>query len=85
MSDAPQHRPHTPSMAERIMKFDLPAEVHRLQAENVEHRSERQNPDQHDVLDHVDDTDRRSVRAAVTPSPDRTTDVKPRGEQRRKP
>jgi hypothetical protein len=39
--------------------------------------------DQHDVLDHVDDMDRRIVRTAVTPSPDRATDVKPRGEQRR--
>jgi quercetin dioxygenase-like cupin family protein len=39
MSDAPQHeahhRPHTPSMAERIMEFDLPAEIHRLQAETT--------------------------------------------------
>ena len=37
MSDAPQHeahhRPHTPPMDERIMEFDLPAEIHRLQAE----------------------------------------------------
>lgn len=39
MSDAPQHeahhRPHTPSMAERLMEFDLPAEIHRLQAETT--------------------------------------------------
>ena len=39
MSDAPQHeahhRPHTPSMAERIMEFDLPAEIHRLHAETT--------------------------------------------------
>ena len=39
MSDVPQHeahhRPHTPSMAERIMEFDLPAEIHRLQAETT--------------------------------------------------
>ena len=39
MSDAPQHeahhRPHTPSMAERIMEFDLPAEIHRLRAETT--------------------------------------------------
>ena len=39
MSDAHQHeahhRPHTPSMAERIMEFDLPAEIHRLQAETT--------------------------------------------------
>ena len=39
MSDAPQyeahHRPHTPSMAERLMEFDLPAEVHRLHAETT--------------------------------------------------
>ena len=39
MSEAPQHeahhRPHTPSMAERIMEFDLPAEIHRLQAETT--------------------------------------------------
>lgn len=39
MSDAPQHeahhRPHTPSMSERIMEFDLPAEIHRLQAETT--------------------------------------------------
>jgi quercetin dioxygenase-like cupin family protein len=39
MSDTPQHeahhRPHTPSMAERLMEFDLPAEVHRLHAETT--------------------------------------------------
>jgi quercetin dioxygenase-like cupin family protein len=39
MSDAPQHeahhRPHTPSMAERLMEFDLPAEIHRLHAETT--------------------------------------------------
>ena len=27
------HRPHTPPMAEQLMEFDLPAEIHRLQAE----------------------------------------------------
>jgi quercetin dioxygenase-like cupin family protein len=39
MSDAPQHeshrRPHAPSMAEALMEFDLPAEVHRLHAETT--------------------------------------------------
>ena len=39
MSDTPQHeahhRPHTPSMAARLMEFDLPAEVHRLHAETT--------------------------------------------------
>jgi quercetin dioxygenase-like cupin family protein len=39
MSDTPQHeahhRPHTPSMAEPLMEFDLPAEVHRLHAETT--------------------------------------------------
>ena len=39
MSDAPQHeahhRPHTPSMAERMMEFDLQAEIHRLHAETT--------------------------------------------------
>ena len=39
MSDTPQHaayhRPHTPSMAERLMEFDLPAEVRRLHAETT--------------------------------------------------
>ena len=39
MSDTPQHeahhRPHTSSMAEQIMEFDLPAEIHRLQAETT--------------------------------------------------
>ena len=39
MSDAPQHeahhRPHTPSMAERLMEFDLQAEIHRLHAETT--------------------------------------------------
>jgi quercetin dioxygenase-like cupin family protein len=39
MSETPQHeahhRPHTPSMAERLMEFDLPAEVHRLHAETT--------------------------------------------------
>ena len=37
MSDAPQHeahrRPHTPSMADPFMEFDLPAEIHRLHDE----------------------------------------------------
>ena len=37
MSDTPQHaahnRPHAPPMAETFMEFDLPAEIHRLQAE----------------------------------------------------
>lgn len=39
MSDAPQHeahhRPHTPPMADRIMEFDLPAEIHRLHGETT--------------------------------------------------
>src|SRR6187200_3032018 len=39
MSDTPQHeahhRPHTPSMAERLMEFDRAAEVHRLHAETT--------------------------------------------------
>jgi quercetin dioxygenase-like cupin family protein len=39
MSEAPQHeahhRPHTPSMAERMMEFDLEAEIHRLHAETT--------------------------------------------------
>jgi hypothetical protein len=39
MSDTPQHeshrRPHAPSMAEALMEFDLPAEVHRLHAETT--------------------------------------------------
>ena len=39
MSDAPQHeahhRPHTPPMADRVMEFDLPAEIHRLRAETT--------------------------------------------------
>ena len=37
MSDTPQHeahrRPHTPSMADPFMEFDLPAEIQRLHAE----------------------------------------------------
>jgi quercetin dioxygenase-like cupin family protein len=37
MSDTREHdahrRPHTPSMAEPFMEFDLPAEIHRLKAE----------------------------------------------------
>lgn len=37
MSDTPEHeahrRPHTPSMAQPFMEFDLPAELHRLKAE----------------------------------------------------
>ena len=39
MSDIPQHeshrRPHAPPMAEPLMEFDLPAEVHRLHAETT--------------------------------------------------
>lgn len=39
MSDTPQHeshrRPHAPPMAEPLMEFDLPAEVHRLHAETT--------------------------------------------------
>jgi quercetin dioxygenase-like cupin family protein len=39
MADTPQHeahhRPHTPSMAERLMEFDLSAQVHRLHAETT--------------------------------------------------
>ena len=39
MSDIPQHeshrRPHGPPMAEPLMEFDLPAEVHRLRAETT--------------------------------------------------
>lgn len=39
MSDPSQHeshrRPHTPPMADPFMEFDLPAEVHRLQAETT--------------------------------------------------
>ncbi|HYN09778.1 MAG TPA: cupin domain-containing protein [Vicinamibacterales bacterium] len=39
MSDTPQHeahrRPHTPPMADPFMEFDLPAEIHRLQAETT--------------------------------------------------
>lgn len=39
MSDTPQHeshrRPHAPPMAEPLMEFDLPTEVHRLQAETT--------------------------------------------------
>lgn len=39
MSDTPQHeahrRPHTPSMAEQFMEFDLQAEIHRLRAETT--------------------------------------------------
>ena len=39
MSDTPQHeahrRPHTPSMADAFMEFDLAAEIHRLQAETT--------------------------------------------------
>lgn len=39
MSDTPQHeahhRPHTPPMADLFMEFDLPAELHRLQAETT--------------------------------------------------
>lgn len=39
MSDTPQHeshrRPHAPPMAEPLMEFDLPADVHRLHAETT--------------------------------------------------
>ena len=38
MSDAPHephHRPHSQSMADPFMEFDLAAEVHRLQAETT--------------------------------------------------
>ena len=39
MSDLPQHeshrRPHASPMAEPLMEFDLPAEVHRLHAETT--------------------------------------------------
>ena len=39
MADSPRHeahhRPHTPSMADRIMEFDLPAELQRLHAETT--------------------------------------------------
>ena len=39
MSDTPQHeahrRPHTPPKADPFMEFDLPAEIHRLQAETT--------------------------------------------------
>ena len=39
MSDTPLHeahrRPHTPSMADPFMEFDLPAEIHRLKAETT--------------------------------------------------
>ena len=39
MSDTPQHeahrRPHAPPLASPYMEFDLPAEVHRLQAETT--------------------------------------------------
>ena len=39
MSDTPphesHHRPHAPPMAEPLMEFDLPAEVHRLHAETT--------------------------------------------------
>jgi hypothetical protein len=39
MSDAPRHeahrRPHTPPMADPFMEFDLPADIHRLQAETT--------------------------------------------------
>ena len=39
MSDTPQHeshrRPHASPMAEPLMEFDLPAEVHRLQGETT--------------------------------------------------
>lgn len=39
MSDTPQpeghHRPHTPPMAEPLMEFDLPAEIHRMRTETT--------------------------------------------------
>ena len=39
MSDTPQHeahhRPHTPPMAERLMEFDVPAEIDRLRTETT--------------------------------------------------
>ena len=39
MSDTTPHeahrRPHTPPMAEPLMEFDLPAEIHRLRAETT--------------------------------------------------
>jgi quercetin dioxygenase-like cupin family protein len=39
MSDIPQHeshrRPHAPPMAEPLLEFDLPAEVHRLHSETT--------------------------------------------------
>ena len=38
MSDTPHEphrRPHSPSMADPFMEFDLPAELHRLQAETT--------------------------------------------------
>ena len=39
MSDTPQHeshrRPHASPMADPLMEFDLPAEVHRLQGETT--------------------------------------------------
>jgi quercetin dioxygenase-like cupin family protein len=39
MSDIPQHeahrRPHTPPKADLYMEFDIPAEIHRLQAETT--------------------------------------------------